>query len=200
MTTTYTSRQHESTDDGATNEALHTVADRLTDHGFDITGPAWEQSYHMHLTNVRGALCEVDLNENGAVVWEYRPLYGTSITPSQIVDMVKSILGTSSANDHDLALKSCPDLTLKGMVGRSLAECGMGVCLKVIHQDDVNFEVYAEIEVSNPSQPTRGNVRVADDSTIRWECCLSSPSAGAEGMQPRDIAEIIARALAGRNT
>jgi len=41
MTTTFTALQDESADDGAADRALHAVADGLTGHGFNITGPAW---------------------------------------------------------------------------------------------------------------------------------------------------------------
>jgi hypothetical protein len=187
---------HEPPADDDVYRALHVVADGLTAHGFDTRSPTWERSYHLDVTNVRGALCEVNLAEGGKATWEYRRCHSCRADPMQIVDMVTSVLGAGDRGHRKGPARYLPDLTLKGVVGRALVEHGMSVCLREIHRDDVNFEIYAEIEAANPADPGRGKVRVADDGTIRWECSFHDLVAAADGLQPSDIAEAIARALA----
>jgi hypothetical protein len=175
---------------------LRTVADALTAHGFDISVPAEEQACHLQLTNVRGALCDLTLTSHGAMIWEYRPFRGTWTSPAQIASMVLAILGVDSCG---LAIRHYPGLALKGLVGRALAEYGMTVDVKVVYQDDVNYEIHAEIEVTNPAHPGRGFVRVADDATIRWECQLK-PTADDGGLSLDAVTQTIATILAGQNT
>jgi hypothetical protein len=45
----------------------------------------------------------------------------------------------------------------------------LGVCLDV-YEDHDTYEVVAEIIVTNPGRPERGQVRVSDDGALMWEC------------------------------
>jgi hypothetical protein len=146
------------------------------------------------MTNVRGALCEIDFTGDGRIVWEYRRCHGFSLDPDEITGMVLGILG---ATGQYPGLAPVPGLTFKGVVGRALTARGMAVRLVLIHCDELNFDVYAEIEAVNPDRPDRGLVNVADDGTVRWECALVG-SLGS-GLGPGDVAEIIATALAGQH-
>lgn len=190
---------HGSADDSAVSGALHAIADGLTARGFDLRGPAWEESQQLAITNVRGAVCELTVTTSGRLTWEYRPCRGTHIDPAHIVDMVLTILDAGDRAENEAAPARYPGLTLKGMVGRALGERGMAVRLELLCQDDVNYDVYAEIEVANPAKPGRGTVRVADDGTVEWACSLRGPASVAEGLQPDDVAGTIAKALAGQD-
>jgi hypothetical protein len=181
--------------DDLAEAALRDAADALTAHGFDVSVPAEEQAFHLQLTNVRGALCDLTFTSRGAMIWEYRPFRGTWTAPAQIASMVLTILDVDSCG---LAIRHYPGLALKGLVGRALAERGMTVDVKVIYQDDVNYEIHAEIQVTNPAHPGRGLVRVADDATIRWECQLNL-MAEEGGLGLDDITQTIAAILAGQN-
>jgi hypothetical protein len=177
-------------------KVLEVIADGLTAHGFDVRTPTiWEQWSLMHLINVRGALCEVTLAGDDTITWEYRPFHGTNPTPDQLTNMAMVILGSVRPNDQDRSTKPCPGLTLKGIVGRALAERGLSVRLKTIYEDHIGYEIYAVIDATNPAQPTRGHVQVGDDSSLHWEVLTST-----NGLAPGDIAQIIASALSGCST
>jgi hypothetical protein len=198
MTAQVIAMQHEPADRAAV-QALHIVADGLTAHGFDTRSPTWEQSQRLDISNVRGALCALSLTGSGEATWEYRPCHGTCTDPAHITAIVLRILAGDAASGGAPPAPS-GGLTLKGAVGRALAERGMTVCLTVIHQDDTNYDLYAEIDVASPADPGRGHVRVADDGTIRWHCTYHDPADDTVGLRPGDIAETIANALAGQNT
>jgi hypothetical protein len=53
----------------------------------------------------------------------------------------------------------------------------------------------AAIIVANPARCDRGQVRISDNGTIRWECRLSRQSADAPGVDPAEAAATIAKAL-----
>jgi hypothetical protein len=177
---------------------MHDLADGLTAHGFDVGGPAWDRTRRLEISNVRGALCEVSLRDDGHMSWEYRPCQGTHLDPSHAADMAMGILGAEE--HHRGGYARYPGLTFKGAVGRALAGRGMTVRLVTILRDDVSYDLYAEIEVTNPARPGRGRVRVTDHATVRWECpyrtqaTLAGPSAAA--LHPGDIADVIAAVLA----
>jgi hypothetical protein len=197
--TTETVGRHQLPAEQPPEAALAAVADGLTAAGFDISIPGEEQACHLHLTNVRGALCDLALTNRGAMIWTYRPFRGTWTSPAQIAATALGVLGAEAAPDHGMSIRHYPGLTLKGLVGRALAERGMTVDVKVIYQDDVNYEIHAEIEATNPAWPGRGFVRVSDDATIRWGCQLTSATSG-EGLGLDVIVQTIATALAGQNT
>jgi hypothetical protein len=123
--------------------AMHALADGLTAHGFDVTGPVWEQCSRLNITNVRGALCEMNLRHDGHMTWEYQPCHGTHTDPAHIAEMVMRLLDGETAEPASEAATRRPGLTFKGAVGRTLAERGMTVRL-------VTFSVTRSITTCTP--------------------------------------------------
>jgi hypothetical protein len=185
--------------DDPDHTALRDIADSLTAQGFDITGPAWGRMSHAQLTNVRGALCELDLTSGEAMIWEYQPFYGTPTSPEQITGMVMSILGTHTESVAGMPITRYPGSGLKGVVGRALTARGLAARLKVIYQDEANYDVYDVVEVTNPILPGVGKVQVSDAGGIRWECALAARAGATAGLTPADFAQRIATALADRS-
>jgi hypothetical protein len=179
--------------------ALRAVADNLTAQGFDITGPLWGRMSHAQLTNVRGALCELDLTGSEAMIWDYQPFYGTPTSPEQITGMVVSILGTGTESVAGMPITRYPGSGLKGVVGRALTARGLAARLKVIYQDEANYDVYDVVEVTNPGLPEVGNVQVSDAGGLRWECALAARAGATAGLTPADFAQRIATALADQS-
>lgn len=175
---------------------LHAVAHELAACGFAVSGLVWGNTCQCEITGTGGAHCEMDLMGTGALVWEYIPRAG-ALTPGEAVRLVLALLGGTSPASGGVPAARYPGGAFKGAVGRALAACGMAVRLLVFHRDDINYEIYADVEVTNPAQPARGNVRVSDEGEIRWECAFATP---AGGLAPRDIAQTIATALAGYRT
>jgi hypothetical protein len=182
-------------------EALRALADQLTAHGFDVTCPGGEHPWQLHLTNVRGAMCDLRLTATGMVIWQYRPFCGTCPGPAAITAMALAILGEAGTRGRPPLPRRSPGLALKGAVGRALAGRGMAVCVKVTHTDEASYDIRAEIEVTNPGRPERGSVWVADDRTVRWECQVSGPGSGtggpgAEVIEVTRVIKVIARTIA----
>lgn len=198
MPTMLNVRQNEGADHSTVNRDLRILADGLTSQGFDVRSPAWEDMEFLRVTNVRGMLCEVSINSTGRVCWECRLCNGSHHDPVQVVNMVSGILGSDNSRFSGRPPMHCLDLSLKAMVGRALSAQGMDVRLAVLYQDELVYEVCAEVEVTNPVQRDRGRVLVADDGSIRWECHLQSLTK-AGGISAAEIADTVATALAGRN-
>jgi hypothetical protein len=173
---------------------LPVLADRLSDHGLDLRSPVWEQSCSLALTNVHGSMCEINLTGSGAVIWEYRPFHGTVVVPAQAVDMVMTLLAADPIRSG-LPFQQRPGWSFKAAVGRILARQGLSVALRITCTDEVNYEVYAEVEVTNPTRLSRGTAWVGDDHSIRWQCHLPGPLTGTDGLTPEEIANTIAATL-----
>jgi hypothetical protein len=113
--------------------------------------------------------------------------------------MVTRILDSGTAEPRGAEPTGRPRLTFKGAVGRALAERGMAVRLVTICHDEIDYDLYAEIEITDPASPARGHVRVTDHAVVRWEC-LYRTQAGTAALHLSDITKIAANALAGQDT
>jgi hypothetical protein len=175
--------------------AMLVIADGLTAEGFDVRSPALDGSSYMKITNVWGTRCELTITDSGIMTWESRSRHGSNADPARLMALAAEFLGARTDNASPFGRYS--DLALKGAVGQMLVEHGMQVTLQVLGTDQTCFEVYAEIEATNPHQPARGMVRVADDGGIWWECQITEPGvpSGAPGLQLAEIISTIAHAL-----
>jgi hypothetical protein len=181
-------------DSSAAEMIIETVADALCSRGFDVRNPAKDESSYLRITNVRGTLCELTIHDSGVADWEYRSCDGSQPDPTLMTTIAMCILDPAPGNygpvPHD------PHLTLKGMIGRALADQGMLVSLHVLDTDRLFFDVYAEIAVTNPAQRDRGTIRVSDDGAIWWQCrILQDQESCIHGLELGEIADTIARAL-----
>jgi hypothetical protein len=170
------------------------IADTLNADGFDVRDPTQSGSSFLQITNVPGALCELTIC-NTVFDWEYRHLGGSRLDPSAFVAMASCILGADQVTDNGVPVSNS-DMTLKGQVGRALADKGMQVSLGVLDLNEQTFDVYAEIAIGNPACPERGTVRVADDGLISWHCQLPGPEGEPSGLDVDEIAKTLARTLA----
>ncbi len=176
---------------------LHAVANELARRGFPVTGLVWGDTCQCEITGAAGGRCEMDLMGAGTLVWEYIPTAG-ALTPGEAARLALVLLGAAHPG-QEVAPVWYPGMALTGAAGRTLAACGMSVRLMVT-RDDINYEIDADVEVTNPAQPARGNVRISDKGEVRWECAFATPTAPTAGLAPRDIAHAIATALSGHTT
>lgn len=167
---------------------LHEVWEQLTERGFLIDEPD-PVTCHCFFRNLRGAQCEMDLLVTGALVWEYLPQ--SAISPHQAALLALALLRGAGPPGHGLPPGGDPGLAFTGTVTRMLAACGMTAGLVDVRYDGV---VRAEAMVTSRAEPARGHVRISDEGTLRWECCL--PGSAGGGLAPPRIAHAIATALA----
>ena len=61
--------------------------------------------------------------------------------------------------------------------------------------DQFWYEVFSVAAVTNPIRPDRGTARIFDDNSIQWTRDLADPVRNRDGLDPREVVGIIARAL-----
>ncbi len=71
----------------------------------------------------------------------------------------------------------------------------MDVSLSLPGRDEQFFEAYAEIAITNPAEPGRGTVRVADHGAICWTCQVYDAAGCSGGLSINDVATAVARSL-----
>jgi hypothetical protein len=147
---------------------VRAVAEGLTAHGFIVDGSAWEEDRCLTVAGLRGTTCDITVENSGFVTWEY--LSAGSADPDRVAGRVVHLLtGRPPLPCRRRDSRPEPRTGLKGLVGRRLAARGLAVSLEV-YEDQVSYEVSAEISVTNPGCPERGRVHVADNGALLWEC------------------------------
>jgi hypothetical protein len=147
--------------------AMRAVAEKLAARGFGVRSPEWEESRRLTITGAGRARCELTVEDGGSVRWDYRPGSGPGTDPAEMTALVLRVLGAAGAGEP--RTRARPGVSLKGVVGRALAARGLKVGMQVFEDPDF-YAVSAEIVVSSPARPERGQVSVSDDGDLTWEC------------------------------
>jgi len=170
---------------GGPGAAMRAVAARLAAHGFDVRGPAWAEGRCLMVTNLVGATCDVTVEDDGLVTWEYARGASEGADPDRFAGLVMRLLtGDNAGHRRGSATRHNLTAGLQSIVGRELKAKGLDVGLD-IYADHASFEVIAEIVVTNPAQPGRGRVRIGGEPGMEWESgysgrALSDPLAIAD--------------------
>jgi hypothetical protein len=183
--------------EAAAVKTMNVIAEELRGLELDIFNPEWDETHFFKIENLKGALCEITIDANGSVAWEYRPVHGYHARPAEIATMVLELLGAASTEVPAASPGRDVGLTPKAAVGMTLRACGMTVRLGRIGRDNSFLDVYSDVEVTNPACQNRGRVLVTDDGVIRWECRFSDPARDDRGIDPGQIARALARSLPG---
>ena len=156
--------------DGRPGAAMRAVAGQLAAHGFGVSGPDRDEGRRLTITNLPGTTCEITVEDNGFVTWEYWRGASKGADPDRLAGLAMHLLtagrgglprqGTGTRNVRT---------GLQAIIGRELEANGLTVDLEV-YADHVSFEVAAEIVVTNPAHPGRGRVRIGDEPGLTWEC------------------------------
>lgn len=171
-------------------QAMRAVKKRLAAYGFDVDGPESEAGRCLTITGLSATTCDITVEDAGLVTWEYLP--GSSADPDMVAGRVLHLLtGRPPLPQRRRDPGPEPRTGLKGLVGRRLVARGMAVRLEIF-DDQVSFEVSAEISVTSPRCPERGRVHVADDGALMWEC-----DSGEHGIGSGAIADVIAAIVSG---
>jgi hypothetical protein len=178
--------------DGEPGAAMRAVADKLAAHGFDVRGPGWAEGRCLRVTNLPGTTCDVTVEDDGFAVWEYWRGASKGADPDRLTGLVMRLLtGDSAGRPRAGAASRNFTAGLQGIVGRELRAKGLDVDLDV-YADHASFEVVAEIVVTNPAHPERGQVRVGGEAGLMWE----SGYCGEPGTDAAAIADTIITVLA----
>jgi hypothetical protein len=181
-------------------KAMRGVAEKLAAHGFDVSGPDWEESRQLTITNARGARrCELTVQDCGSLTWDYLPKAGSGTDPAEITGLTMRVLGAENASPGNQGAAAQRGVSLKGVVGRALQARGLQVAL-IVYEDRVFYDVAAEIEVINPARPERGQVLVTDDGDITWNCDYFDAAGGDAGKIADMIVSVLAEGTADRRS
>lgn len=175
--------------------AIRAMAGLLTERGFDVRRPDRAIGYCLTVANAKRARCQIDVDDNDRLGWEYISCSREAAEPSEISDVVLGILCGDSPGSDESYDHLHRGVTLKGAVGREMQARGLDVKLNT-YEDETFFEAVADIEITNPARPERGFVFVADDGIVQWE--LLEYQSEAEAMAA--VADTTARVLNGGPT
>jgi len=184
-------------------ELMRLVAESLTARGFEISGPEWEDSRRLTITNLQGTRCQLTVGDSGCMALEYWPHAVDYAGPANLTNLVMTVLDNPredqvSETVTEPVSDALPGVPLKGVVGRALKAKGMDVRM-IVYEDVEFYDVLAEIVVTNPDRLDRGEVRVGDDAAVLWECEYPAESDSATDQIVENIVDMFTRAVsAGR--
>ena len=147
---------------------VRVMAEMLAERGFEVRGPVPEDERHLAVVGAARARCEIGI-DNGRLFSYYFPAAGAGTDPAELCGMVLRILGVDAGDSAEQYADLHRGATLKGAVAREIQARGLDADLAV-YEDDVFYDVVAEVILANPAKPECGAVRVTDDGTILWEC------------------------------
>ena len=120
---------------------------------------------------------------------DFAPCLGWEADPARLAGAVISILASGGRERHWAAgQQGIPGLPLRTVAGAELIAAGLDVDLDV-YPDLQDFRVVAELVVTNPDHPERGEVSITDDGSVIMECNCRE-GIGTAGTE--EIAESIA--------
>jgi hypothetical protein len=160
--TTHDNDTATSTADVASRNSISEIAEMLMGQGFEVRRSDCEGGGRLTITNAPKGRCEIDVHDSGWVNCGYFPWVGESAPPADISRAVERLLAVPPDDPAIEHVDSHPKITLKGAVGSAMRARGLPVELQ-LSVDEVDFTVYAELEISNPDQPGRGTVSITDD-------------------------------------
>jgi hypothetical protein len=167
-------------------EAMHAIADRLTDQGLNILGQEWDEAHYLKATNAWGVMCDATIGANGTFTWDYRA-DATWTDPAQITAVAMTLLAADSPDAAAPWALRFPGQTFKSAVGLAARARGLHARLAEVIADPDLLEVSADVE---PPGPKRGAVRVRYN-VLRWECKLACTDADTTGLDVTEITEAI---------
>jgi hypothetical protein len=184
-------------DAGQLADLATSVTDGLNAHDFDVLDPASESSHYLYVTNAQDAFSEIIIRRGIGISWEYRRFHGGGLGAVQIAEMTLEILAAGNGQVLGEPAESRPGRALSVAVGGILTRYGMHVRLAPIGKVGALGLAARRgaIIVANPARSDRGQIRISDNATLRWECRLSRQAADAPGADPAEAAATIARAL-----
>ncbi len=170
--------------------AMRMVAEKLAVHGYDVCEPEWPESRRLMVTNLSGTTCDVVVDDDGGVAWEYwrRPSAGAD--PDRLAGLVTWLLAPERCARPRRTAGRVVTSELQGIVGRDLKARGLDVSLDVC-ADDHELQVVADVVVTNRAHPERGRVLVGDEAGLTWESDYYGPAA----LDPLAAAAVITAVL-----
>ena len=141
------------------------------------------------IVNLAAARSCLTLTGSGQARWHYEPPADTA-SAGTLTAIITHILGAPHAAGSSPGTDAYRAFPVKGAVGRTLADRGLTVALR-ISEDWDSFEATTSIDVTSPARPWLGTVQLTDDGHLDWDCDWRAAFDG----DPAQVADIIAPIL-----
>lgn len=147
---------------------VHTVTEQLARHRLNVQFPDPEDNLLLKVTGTGSMHCRISLDEEDGIACEYSCEHVQKAPPREIAASVARMTGVDYT-DPERYSSLHKGVTLAGAVGRDLKARGLTVTLHVTEDNEI-YTALAEIIITNPGEPGRGKVHLADDGWLYWEC------------------------------
>jgi hypothetical protein len=164
------------------------LAENLTRRGLHVHLPREDDSEQFKVASAGGARCGISVDDEDTDVSEYLNIGAHCGEPGQWAAVVARILGADYADPAQYAHLH-RGVTRAGAVGRDMKARGLNVTLQT-YEDHDEFRVLADVVITNPAKPQRGEVSISDDGWLCWECYAAELPGGVA-----DLADTIAATL-----
>jgi hypothetical protein len=177
-------------------DLMRQVAGELAGRGLNVAYPGRDDSCCLTVTGLPGRYCSVEVSDDGYVLLEYWPAVPGTADPALLAAQAMRVLGGPEGWRPDERI--CPPgQALIRAAGQALRSAGLAVILNV-HADEENFEICAQLAVTRPGRPDRGEVNIGEDGALSWEC--DYPHGGQPGNRAGRIGDVLAGVLAPEPT
>ena len=78
--------------DSPADQALTTIVNALTDHGYNFSIPSWEGDAYLRISNARQAHTELTITGGGDLTWEYRSVRYPHTSERRLTTVATEIL------------------------------------------------------------------------------------------------------------
>jgi hypothetical protein len=171
------------------DESMRIIAEGLAKRGLTVRTTRCEDSRLLKVTGTGKAACDVTVADDCGFTCEYIARRSRRSSPADTARVVARMLGTDYANPQQYAHLH-RGVTSAGAIGREMKARGMTVAMNVIEDEEI-YDVIADVVITNPVQPERGEVHVGNDDWVYWECYGDEIADG-----PADLATTVAEVLA----
>jgi hypothetical protein len=187
----------------APGQLMRLVAGGLTAHGFEVHSPEYDDERRLTITGLKDIRCWIIVDDDGHVECEYVPQCGREADPAKVASLVMNRLASDRQEPYCTAGKPrAPGLPLMCVVGRELKAAGLDVGMNV-YPDLDDYDVVAEIVVTNPGHRERGKIRISGDGAITWERDYGDGNGASSGdiaETAETVASILTHEIAGIST
>jgi hypothetical protein len=143
-----------------------TLAECLIGRGCHVHYPYSDESDYFKVSVAGGASCDLTVDDEDSSLSQNLSIDAQHVQPGQVAAVVARILAADYTSPEQYAHlhKGVP---LVGAVGRDMKARGLTVEMETF-EDYAEFRVTADVVITNPAQPQRGEVSISDDGWLAW--------------------------------
>jgi hypothetical protein len=172
--------------DSPADQALTTIVNALTGHGYSFSIPSWDGHAYLRISNALQALTDLTITRQGHVTWGYRSSRYPHASERRLIATTIEVLHPGHTKPAPALPPEHLSLTPLGAIRRALADYGFSAVITPAGAGPI-------LTVSNPAQPWRGTVRITSDGELHWH--TRAPHHPDGGILLPHIAGTITRAL-----